>query len=60
MTITIEAFGRTFFLSMAEDKPREPEEIHPQGDVYAMTERRKSTDYEDKTPIGYITSKGRS
>ena len=59
MTLTVEAFGRTFYVSLSKDKPREPEEIHPQGDVYAMTERRKSTNYEDEKLVGFVTSKGR-
>lgn len=60
MRLTFEAHGHTFTLALTRDEPYEPEPIHPEGDVYAMTERRKSTDYENEKLVGFVTSKGRS
>lgn len=56
MTLTVEFAGHTFTLALNRD---EPEQVHPRGDIYATTERAGSCDF-DTTPIGFVTSKGRS
>ena len=55
MTLTVEFYGHTFTIALNRDEP-EPD-LMP-GDVFADTERRPSLDYDDRTPIGFATSKG--
>lgn len=57
MRLTIEGRKRVFTIAVEPVAPDEPEPIHPEGDVFASTERRKSFDYEDARPIGFASSK---
>lgn len=58
MRLTLELLGHTLTLALEAEAEAEPD-LTP-GDVFATTDRRPEVDFDDRTLIGYVTSKGRS